>query len=80
MFIFIKKVAAMTLSSCNALECVSVNNQECKIRLHIININRNELSFHPYIVKIDKYSVSCNNINDYVFLILLKALMSKYLI
>ena len=41
-----------------------MNNQECKIRLHIININRNEPSFHPYSVKIDKCSVSSNNIND----------------
>ena len=34
MFGFIKKtfVVAMTFFSCNALKCVSMNNQECKIR------------------------------------------------
>ena len=35
MFEFIKKCffKAMTFFSCNALKCVSMNNQECKIRL-----------------------------------------------
>ena len=46
----------------NSLECVSLNNQECKIRLKIINININELN--PYSVKTNKCSGSCNNIND----------------
>ena len=30
------------LSSVNSLECVSMNNQECKIRTEIINLNTNE--------------------------------------
>ena len=44
MFGFIKKViaAAMKFLCCNALESTSMNNQECKIKLHIININSNE--------------------------------------
>ena len=46
MFGFIKKCffTAMTffsLSNVNILECVSMNNQECKIRTEIININTN---------------------------------------
>ena len=34
MFKFIKTkfLTAMTFFSCNALKCVSMNNQECKIR------------------------------------------------
>ena len=39
----------------NSLESVSMNNQECKIRPEIININTNEPLFYPY---------SCNTIND----------------
>ena len=41
MFRFIKKVivAAMTFFSCNALECVSMNNQKCKTRPQLVNIN-----------------------------------------
>ena len=32
-------VVAMTPFSCNALECVLMNNQECKIRPQVVNIN-----------------------------------------
>ena len=38
----------------NFLECVSMNNQECKIRPEIINLNTNEPVFYPYSIKIDK--------------------------
>ena len=52
------------ISSVNSLKCVSVNNQECKIRPEIININSNELLLYSYSIKINKCSGSCNNIND----------------
>ena len=46
MFGFVKRifVSAMmffgcNLSSVNPLECVSMNNQECKVRPEIINVN-----------------------------------------
>ena len=69
MFIFIKKVfvaamSCMSIFSCNALKCASMNNQECKVRPEIININSNEPSFYPYSVKISKCRGCCNNIND----------------
>ena len=35
----------------DSLECVSMNNQECKIRSEIININTNEPMFYPYSIK-----------------------------
>ena len=47
----------------NSLECVSMNNQECKIRSEIINVNTNEPMFYPSIT-INKYKGSCNAIND----------------
>ena len=34
-------VVAISFSSCNELQCVSMNNQECKIRPEVININSN---------------------------------------
>ena len=46
------------------LRCVSVNNQECRIRPEIIDINRNEPIFYPYSIKVNKWTGSCNNIND----------------
>ena len=63
---FIKKVfvVAMSFFSCNALKCVSMNNQECKVRPEIININSNEPLFCPYSLKISKCIGTCNNIND----------------
>ena len=53
-----------TLSNVNPLECFSMNNQECKVRAEIVNININELLFYPFSIKISKCGGSCNNIND----------------
>ena len=47
----------------NSLECISVNNQECKTRPEIIDLNNNEPVFYPYNIKANKCSGSCNNIN-----------------
>ena len=76
MFGFIKKVffTAMTFFSynpliVNSLECVSVNNQECKIRTKIIDINNNEPEFYPFSISVNKCSQSRNNIN-YLYAIL----------
>ena len=41
-----------------------MNNQECRTRTKIININNNEPVFYPFSIKVDKCSGSCNNIND----------------
>ena len=41
-----------------------MNNQECKIRPQIVNINSNEPLFYPYSVKMNKCIGSCNNVND----------------
>ena len=41
-----------------------MNNQECKIRPEIINLNTNEPSFYPYSIKINKCKGTCNTIND----------------
>ena len=71
MFGFIKKMlfTAMTISSYNVLnvnflECVSMNNKECKIRSEIINVNTNELVFYPFNIKVNKCKGSCSTIND----------------
>ena len=53
------------LLNVNSLKCISMNNLECKIRLGIVNnVNNDEPIFYPYSVKANKYSSSCNNIND----------------
>ena len=60
MFGFIKKVfvVAMSFFSCNGLKRASMNNQEHKIRPHIVIIESNEPLLYPYSVKINKCSGS----------------------
>ena len=41
-----------------------MNNQECKIRSNIINVNTIEPMFYPYSININKGKGSCNTIND----------------
>ena len=41
-----------------------MNNQECKVRPEIINVNNNEPVFYPFSIKTSKCSGSCNIIND----------------
>ena len=48
----------------NALDCISVKNQECKIRPEIININSNNPIFYPFSIKINECSGNCSNINN----------------
>ena len=41
-----------------------MNNQECKVRPQIVNVDSKEPVFFPFSIKTSKYSGSCNNIND----------------
>ena len=43
---------------------ISINNQICKIRAEIVNVNSDEPVFYPFNIKKGKCSGSCNNIND----------------
>ena len=74
MFSFVKKVFVLGLTG--ALNCVSINNQECKVRPKIIDVSSNNPIFYPFSVKINRCSGNCNSINDpykrFVFLILQK--------
>ena len=40
-----------------------MNNEECRTRPKIININSNEPLFYLYSIQVNKYSGGCNNIN-----------------
>ena len=42
------------LSSVNPLKCISMNNQECKVRPQIVNVNSNEPVFFPFSIKTSK--------------------------
>ena len=41
-----------------------MNNQDCKTRTKIININNNEPVFYHFSINVNKCSGSCSNIND----------------
>ena len=70
MFRFIKQIfisALMyfgNLSSVNPLECISMKNQECKVRPEIIDINSNDPIFYSFSIKTNKCSGNYNNISD----------------
>ena len=71
MFRFIEKPFLTVLSCVNPLSatplsCISMNNQECKVRPEIINVNSDEPVFYPFSIKTSKCSSSCNNINDHM--------------
>ena len=58
---FIKKhfFTAITFFSCNvlnvnSLKCVSMNNQDCKIRSKTINVNTNKPMIYLYSITINK--------------------------
>ena len=60
MFKFIKRIFVSTIiffgshSSVNPLERVSMNNQECKVRPEVVNVNSNESLFYPCSIKTKK--------------------------
>ena len=75
MFGFIKKcfftglIFLSTLTGVNSLNtiplsCISMNNQECKVRPQIFNVNGDDPVFFPSSIKTSKCSGSCNNINN----------------
>ena len=71
MFEFLKQILISAimffncnLPSVNSLKCISMNNQECKVRPEIVNVNSDEPVFYPFSIKTSKCSGSCNNIND----------------
>ena len=41
-----------------------MNNDECKVRPQIVNVNGDDLLFFPYSIKTSKCSGRCNNINN----------------
>ena len=67
-FRFVKKVFFLGLTILsnftNALDCISMKNQECKTRPQVIDINSNNPIFYPFNIKTSKCSGNCNNVNN----------------
>ena len=70
MFRFIKKcffIGSLFLSnlvSTTSLSCISMNNQACKARPQIVNVNSNNPIFYHFSIKTSKCNGNCNIIND----------------
>ena len=69
MFGFIKKVfftgltisPSVNLLDVTPLKCISITNQECKVRPQIINVNSDEPMFYPFSITTSKCGGSCKN-------------------
>ena len=46
------------------LSHISMNNQECRVKPQIVNVNSEESVFFPFSIKTSKCSDSCNSINN----------------
>ena len=72
MFGFIKKIFLTQLTvlsdlnplSATSLSCISMNNQKCKAKPEIVNVNSDEPVFYPFSIITSKWSGSCNNTSD----------------
>ena len=53
-----------TLISVNSLSRISMNNQEYKVRLQIVNVNGDNPVFFIFSIKTSNCSGSCNNTNN----------------
>ena len=53
-----------TLTSIDTLNCLSMINQECRIRPQIVNVNGDDPLFFPFSIKTSKCSGSCNSSNN----------------
>ena len=67
-FSFVKNVFVLELTVLSiitgALNCISINNQECKVRPEIVDVSSNNPIFYPFSVKMNRCSGNCNSIND----------------
>ena len=58
---FVLGLTVLSSSITGALNCVSMNNHECKVRPKIVDINSKNPMFYPFNIKVNKCSGSCNN-------------------
>ena len=62
-FFFVWLTILSSFTNTNSLSCISMNNQECKTRPQVVNVNGDEPVFFPFSIETSKCNGSCNNIN-----------------
>ena len=65
---FIESLFLTSLAGTNSLSYISMNNQACKVRPEIINVNSNDPVFYPFTVV--AVTISMIHMQKYVFLML----------
>ena len=79
MFVFFKKIFYIgflflsSLVSTSPLNCISMKNQERKVRPEIMNVNSNNPIFYPFCIKINVVvivTILIINMQKFVFLML----------
>ena len=60
---FVGLTILASFTNANLSSYISTNNQECKTRPQVVNVNGDEPVFFPFSIETSKCSGSCNNIN-----------------
>ena len=61
---FVLGLTVLSSSITGALNCISITNQECKVRPEIVDVSSNNPIFYPFSVKINRCNGNCNSIYD----------------
>ena len=61
---FIGLTNLSSFTNANSLNCISMNNEECKTRPKVVNVNGYEPVLFPFSIEASKCSGSCKNINS----------------
>ena len=61
---FIGLTNLSSFTNANSLNCISMNNEECKTRPKVVNVNGYEPVLFPFSIGASKCSGSCKNINS----------------
>ena len=61
---FVLGLTVLSSSITGALNCISMNNQECKVRPKIVDVSSNNPIFYHFSAKINRCSGNRNSIND----------------
>ena len=66
MFGFIKKtfIGLLSFNGFLATKCVLFNNEPCMVRPTLMDLDPVELNYFTYMISLDKYSGSCNVVDD----------------
>ena len=62
--VFVLELTVLSSSITDALNCVTINNEECKFRPEIVDVSSNNPIFYPVSVNVNRCSGNCNSIND----------------